>query len=230
MASRKYTKLIMNGVKNESIYIIQYCKVVLLIRYVIAFSVSRNVSSILRSVWKQMLFSFPSDLMTKYFLFLMSNEIFLRLTGTLPGVECELINGEAAVARLALQVDPEVPVCVDGDLTNQRRLTRSRDQLSTNHSSPGPSRRHSRCAGSPWGRTDTGCSRGQSWCPSARTRSCRSRGPSLLADNWNIFSENTKYFSPPLPHLQYPVLAWHCWLTAPVGWQPHSLQPAAEKP
>ena len=84
-----------------------------------------------------MLFSFPSDLMTKYFLFLMSNEIFLRLTGTLPGVECELINGEAAVARLALQVDPEVPVCVDGDLTNQRRLTRSRDQLSTNHSSPG---------------------------------------------------------------------------------------------
>ena len=84
-----------------------------------------------------MLFSFPSDLMTKYFLFLMSNEIFLRLTGTLPGVECELINGEAAVARLALQVDPEVPVGVDGDLTNQRRLTRSRDQLSTNHSSPG---------------------------------------------------------------------------------------------
>ena len=40
----------MDGVKNESIYIIQYCKVVLLIRYVIAFSVSRNVSSILRSV------------------------------------------------------------------------------------------------------------------------------------------------------------------------------------
>ena len=61
----------------------------------------------------------------------------MRLTGTLPGVECELINGEAAVARLALQVDPEVPVGVDGDLTNQRRLTRSRDQLSTNHSSPG---------------------------------------------------------------------------------------------
>ena len=61
----------------------------------------------------------------------------MRLTGTLPGVECELINGEAAVARLALQVDPEVPVGVDGDLTNERRLPRSRDQLSTNHSSPG---------------------------------------------------------------------------------------------
>ena len=61
----------------------------------------------------------------------------MLLTGTLPGVECELINGEAAVARLALQVDPEVPVGVDGDLTNQRRLPRSRDQLSTNHSSPG---------------------------------------------------------------------------------------------
>ena len=51
----------------------------------------------------------------------------MRLTGTLPGVECELINGEAAVARLALEVDPEVPVGVDGDLTNQRRLPRSRD-------------------------------------------------------------------------------------------------------
>ena len=61
----------------------------------------------------------------------------MRLTGTLPGVECELINGEAAVARLALQVDPEVPVGVDGDLTNERRLARSRDQLSTNHSLPG---------------------------------------------------------------------------------------------
>ena len=43
-----------------------------------------------------------------------------------------------------------------------------------------------------------------------------------------IFSLKTRNIF--LPHLQYPVLAWHCWLTAPEGWQPHSLQPAAEKP
>ena len=56
-------------------------------------------------------------------MYVLCNEIFLRLTGTLPGVECELINGEAAVACLALQVDPEVPVGVDGDLHQSEKVT-----------------------------------------------------------------------------------------------------------
>ena len=70
--------------------------------------------------------------------------------------------GDAPVADHAgVAPRPAHPGLAD-TLTNKRGLLWSRDQPSANYSSPGPSRRHSRCAGSPWGRTGSGCSRGQS--------------------------------------------------------------------